>query len=202
MRYIILLTITFVVAVGTNAQSWSNYQVIRSKLADDLILEVWLYKTHPTLYITNGIGYDWLTVTNVNCVVDLPKDEYFCYPQMFDSTSNAVPLRPRFRNFGKHFFDLKYPSTEQTWSAIEDMMRIRPAHGTQQTATVEFVIATQDVGGGGSFYNLEDVFQIQKPGQYKVRLQFQAYERIYKGGQSFAYKLERFDPVEFTVTKE
>jgi hypothetical protein len=131
----------------------------------------------------------------------LPKDEYLCFAQMLDSTGNAVPLRWSFRNLGKHFFDVKYPSNEQPWSEVEDMMSIRPAHGTCP-AMVENVCASQKSMEGRSFYGLEDVFQIKKPGMYKVRLQFQAYERIYKGGQNFAYKLERFEPVEFTVTKE
>jgi hypothetical protein len=66
----------------------------------------------------------------------------------------------------------------------------------------DFVIATQDVGGGGTFDSLEDVFQIKIPGQYRVRIQFQTYETIYKGGHNFMYKLVRFEPLEFTVTKE
>jgi hypothetical protein len=53
-----------------------------------------------------------------------------------------------------------------------------------------------------SLASLEDLFIVKEPRTYKVKLQFQVYARIYKGGQSFAYKLERFDPVEFTVTKK
>jgi hypothetical protein len=200
MRYIAIITIAFVLVLRTNAQPSSDYQVIRSKPAGDLVLEVWLHKADATSYGTSSISYDWLTLTNQQIAVDLPKEEYFCMAQMFDSASNTVPLRPGFRNLGKHFFDLKYPSMEQPWSAIAEVMRIKPAHGTQ-SAAVEFVIASQKFGGGGSFYDLEDVFQLEKPGQYKVRLQFQAYERIYKGGQSFTYKLQRFEPLEFTVRK-
>jgi hypothetical protein len=43
---------------------------------------------------------------------------------------------------------------------------------------------------------------MKKPGLYAVRLQCQVYETIYKGGQAFMYKLERFEPLEFTVAKE
>jgi hypothetical protein len=195
------IIITFVTALGTNAQSWSHYQAIRSKAVDDLILEIWLYKTDQLLYNTNSIGYDWLTVTNKSHVVNLPKDEYFCYAEMFDSESNAVPLRSDFRNLGKRFFDLKYPSIEQPWSAVEEIMRIRPPRGTQP-ARVDFVMALPKIGEGRTFFGLGDVFQIGKPGQYRVKLQFQAYERIDKGGHNVMYKLERFDPVEFTVTKK
>lgn len=201
MRYRIMTTIALVVALGVNAQCLTDYQVIRSKASDDLILQVSIRKTHGILYSTSSIEYGWFTVTNKNCMVNLPKDEFFSFVQMFDSAGNAIPLQGAFTNLGKHFFDLKYPSTEQPGSAIEEMLRIRPPHGTQSAAG-EIVFAGQKSMEGRSFYDLEHVFQIKKPGQYKVRLEFQAYERIYKGGQSFAYKLERFEPVEFTVIKE
>ena len=202
MRYMIMIITKFAVALALIAQPSSDYRVIRSKATDDLILEVWLPKTGVVIPSSFSMRYDWLTVTNYQMKVDLVKDEHFYDAQMFDSAGHDIPLKESFTNLGKHFFDLKYPSTEQPSSEIEHLMRVKPAHGTQHSATVEFVIATQDVGGGGSFYNLEDVFQMQNPGQYRVRLQFQAYERIYKGGQDFTYKLERFEPVEFTVTKE
>jgi hypothetical protein len=149
------IIITFVTALGTNAQSWSHYQAIRSKAVDDLILEIWLYKTDQLLYNTNSIGYDWLTVTNKSLVVNLPKDEYFCYAEMFDSESNAVPLRSDFRNLGKRFYDLKYPSVEQPWSALKDVLRMKPARITGPSGPVlgigsqmesDFVRAEQDIG--------------------------------------------------------
>jgi hypothetical protein len=202
MRHLIIAIFVFVLAAGTNAESLSDYQVIRSKPTDDLILEIWLPKTNVVIPSSFSVRYDWLTSTNNQMKVYMLKDEYFCYAQMFDSSGNAMLLRSSFTNLGKQFFELTYPSNEQPSSEIENLIRAKPAHVKQQSAKVEFVIATQDVGGGAFFYNIEDVFQMQKSGQYKVRLQFQVYERIYKGGQNFTYKLVRFDPVEFNVTKE
>ena len=208
MRYIMILTMMLCAAPAVRALP-SDYQVIRSKPSDDLLLEVWLHKAHDDLYNLGGITYHWRTITNFQMVIEIPKDEYLCYAQMFDSANNAVPLRPAYKNLGKRFFDLKYPAPEEPWSdAIKDVLRMKPAHATGPSlgmgpqTIADFMIATPDIGGGRSFYNLDDVFKVEKAGKYKVRLQFQAYERIYKGGQSFAYKLERFEPVEFTVTKE
>ncbi len=195
------MAIAFVASLATNAQSSHENQLIRSKPVDDLVQEVWLRKTLGILYSTSYIRYDWLTLSNQQMAVYLPTAEYACFAQMFNSASNAISLRWSFRNLGKHFFDLKYPSIEQPWNAIKKTISIRPAHGTQ-AAAADFVIASLDFGGGQSFYNLEDLFQMKRPGRYTVRLQFQAYERIYKGGQNFAFKLERFDPVEFSVTKQ
>lgn len=208
MRNLAIILLTCGIALAITADP-SGYQVVRSKPSGDLILEVWLHKAHENSYSVLPLDYDWLTVTNKNCVVELPKDEYLCFAQMFDSASNAVPLQRNFADLGKHFFDLTYPSAEQPWSSvIKDVLRMKPAHATgpslglgQQTMA-DFVRAEQEVGERRSFNNLEDVFAMKKPGLYRVRLQFQVYARIYKGGQSFAYKLERFEPVEFTVTKE
>jgi len=63
------------------------------------------------------------------------------------------------------------------------------------------VFAGEKTEEGGSFYNLEDVFEMKEPGEYKVSLQLQAYERMYKGGQIFMFQLDRFEPFEFIVTK-
>ncbi len=201
MRYMISLSILVCVAVGTNAQVSSDYQVIRSKPSGDLILQVSLDKTNGSLYSTCAIEYSWFTVTNQSIIVHLPKNEYFCYAQMFDSANKAVPLRWSFRNMGKHYFDLKYPSTEEPWDAIKEVILIRPPHGTQ-AAAAETVFAGRKSAESRTFSPLEDIFQLRKPGKYNVRLQFQVYERIYKGGQTFLYKLERFEPLEFSVTKE
>jgi hypothetical protein len=111
IRCAIMILLTFAIALAISA-SPSDYHVVRSNPSGDLILEVWLYKTNGNFYRVFPITYDWLTVTNKNCVVDLPKDEYLCFAQMFDFAGNTVPLQWKFRNLGKHFIDLKYPSAE------------------------------------------------------------------------------------------
>jgi hypothetical protein len=85
---------------------------------------------------------------------------------------------------------------------------MKPAHvtgpslGLGQQTMADFVVPGQKIGEGRSFYGLDDIFQLKGPGKYKVRLQFQVYERLYKGERIWMYKLERFEPVEFTVIKE
>jgi hypothetical protein len=201
IMHINIIAAFLAIATVANAQSSPDIQLIRSKPSDDLVLTVSVFKTHDMLYTTSSIQYGWLSVTNKYTMVFLPKDEYLCCAQMYDSMGNTVPLRSNAKNMGKHFFDLKYPSVDQLWDAIEDRMRIRPPHGTQGAAA-ESVFAGLKSSEGRTFPCPEDIFQIKKTGLYKVKLQFQAYERIYKGGHSFTYKLERFEPLEFTVTKK
>ena len=63
-------------------------------------------------------------------------------------------------------------------------------------------MAQQDAGEERPLASIEDMFDLKSAGVYKVRLQFQVYMRIYKGGQSFVYQLERFEPLEFVITKQ
>lgn len=199
MRYLIF-TLLIVYTTTFNARA-SQFHTIRSKPSDDLILELRLHKEGKNSYRLGPIVYGWLTFTNLQAKVKIPKDEYFCYAQMFNSRGIAIPLRPGFQTLGKSFFDLKYPSNEQAGDAILNTVRVQPPHGTQQTPTVNFVIATQNSAGGGSFNNLDEMFDIKEPGQYRVKLQFQVYVRANKGGNNWVYKLVRFAPVEFNVTK-
>jgi hypothetical protein len=201
MRNLIATIIAFLVIFGATAQPHAEYNIVRSKPVDDLILQVSLDEKNGIVLSTSPIGYGWFTVTNKGILLNLPKDECLCYAQMFDSNSNAVELHWNFRNSGKRFFDLKYPSPEQSWDDIENIVRIRPAHGTQ-SAAADVVSAGRKSCEGRQLPCFDEIFQIQKPGLYKVRLQFQAYKPIYKGGRNVMYKLERFDPVEFTVTKK
>ncbi|MGP8201318.1 MAG: hypothetical protein ACLQU4_17645 [Limisphaerales bacterium] len=208
MRYLILTLLVIGAAISATAKP-SDYAELKSKPVDDLVLDVRVRKVDTTVYRTSPILYSWLTVTNSRGHVILPKDEYFCLARMFDSASNEVPRRATFKGLGSKFSELSYPSPEEPWSdRIQNVVRTRPAHVTgpslwfgKQTMA-DSVFATQDLGEQREFYNLEDVFDLKRPGRYTVRLQFQAYASIYKGGQTFAYKLERFEPVEFTVTKE
>jgi hypothetical protein len=203
MRFIHINIVTVILSLAflANAQPSPDCQLIRSKPSGDLILEVWLYKTHGTFLSTNTLAYDWLTVTNKGTLVYPLKDEYFCLAQMFDSAGNAVPFRWPFRKLGKHFFDVKYPSTEQLWPAVKSTIRIRPLRGTQP-ARADILSTTQKHGEGRPFYTPDELFEIKKPGIYKLKLQFQVFERFYRGGQTFTLKLERFEPFEITVTKE
>jgi hypothetical protein len=174
-----------------------------------LVLEIWLFGPQGQFGPTGDIDYDWVTTSGSNLNVKIPKDGYLCFAQMFDATSNAVPLRHKFASLGKHFFDLKYPAAEQPWDAIKDTLRMKPARITGPTGPslglgpqmmADYVLA-REVGEHRSFSHIEDMFELKKPGLYTVRLQFQAYEQIYKGGHKYAYKLHRFDPVEFAVKK-
>jgi hypothetical protein len=82
---------------------------------------------------------------------------------------------------------------------------MKPAHSTGPGAPgmeADFVIGTQDVAVHRWLPSVKDLFAVKEPGVYKVILQFQVYARIYKGGQSFAYQLERFEPIEFSVTND
>jgi hypothetical protein len=112
--------------LGTDAYPSPGFRTIKSKPTDDLILEIWLPNTNLPIPSSSTIRYDWLTVTNRRMKVDLLKEEYFCHAEMFDSASNAMPLRPRFSKLGKHFFDLKYPASEQTSSEITNCIRLKP----------------------------------------------------------------------------
>src|SRR6202012_1558052 len=98
---------------------------------------------------SSSIRYNWLTVTNEQMKVDLLKDEYFCSAQVFDSNGQHVPFREKFANLGVRFFDLEFPSKERPSSEIQNYVRFRSPHGTQQAVTDEFVIASKDIGGGG-----------------------------------------------------
>ncbi len=91
-----IIYIAFFVDLGTNAQFSDDSQIIRSKSAGDLVLEVCLRKAHGTLYSTNNswsVRYSWLTVSNPSIRVVLPKDEYFCFAQMFDSAMSTATER-------------------------------------------------------------------------------------------------------------
>jgi len=190
-----------------------DYESIRSKPSGDLIVEVWLHKAHDNSHsFVTPIRYDCLTVTNKNCVVELPKDEYLCSIHMFDLAGNAIHLRSKYEEWGKRFNDLKYPSTEQLWNtSLRNILRMKPARitgpsgeslGIGPQMEADFIIAEQDGGSQKALPSIEDLFAVKEAGVYKVKLQFQVYARIYKGGQNFAYKLERFEPVEFMVVKE
>lgn len=127
---------------------------------------------------------------------------------MLDADSNAIPLRAAHRNLGKRFFELKYPGVEEPWSdELKSVLHMIPRHdtgpslGDGRTMRPEFTMVTQDESVGRAFYDLGDVFQITKPGRYTVKLQFQVYVRVWKGGQIFAYKLVRFEPIEFMIRK-
>jgi hypothetical protein len=174
---------------------------MHSQPSGGLKMQVSMKETEGILASSTPIGYGWFTTTNQSLIVYLLKDEYLCTAKMFDSASNAVTLRNSFRDFGNHFFDLKYPSGEQTWDTIDGFTRIKPAHGTQSEAA-ETLFAGPNSTEGRFLPCPDDLFQLKSLGRYTLRLQFQVYERIYKGGRNFAYKLERFDPIEFTVTKE
>jgi hypothetical protein len=184
----------------------SGYQVIRSKPSGILVVECWLYKPRTNFYTTDSIEYDWVTTTMTNCKVVLPKEEYRCFVQIFDSASNAVPLRKNFEYVGKHFCDLKYPCPEQEWSQIEDVLSMKPAHVTGppmwlgEQMMADFVMAS-DIGEHRTLHNIDEMFDVKKAGPYTVRLHFHAFALIHKGGQQYAYKLERFEPIEFMVTK-
>ena len=203
-----LICVLFVLCVlNTRAD---DFQWLLSKSARDLKVRVWLHTERDMSFsITTPINYEFVTVTNKNCVVELPKDEFICSAQMLDSKGNAVPLSTQCAKFGKRFHELVYPSVEQKWdNALRNVLRMKPAHSTGpslgfgQQMEADFVIATQDGSSEHSLPSVEELFAPEIPGEYKISLQFQAYARIYKGGQSFAYKLERFEPIEFTVKKE
>jgi hypothetical protein len=191
--------IAFVAALNAQAQSLSDYQLLHSKPVGNSIMQLALRRIDG-LFLSGPIEYDWLAATNKGGLVNLPKDEYFCSARVIGPNGKAVPFRKAFENLGKHFYDLKYPAGEQPGIAIDDTLRIRPTPGTQAAAG-EVVFAGEKTEEGGSFYNLEDVFEMKEPGEYKVSLQLQAYERMYKGGQIFMFQLDRFEPFEFIVTK-
>jgi hypothetical protein len=193
---LIFLTTAFI----TNGEP-SDYQIIRSKPADDLTVQVAMRKMNGVADAGASIEYGWFTLTNAGCLVYLPKEEYRCSIQLFDSNSNSLPLRMNFKDLGKNFLNLKYPSSEQAWNAIENTVAIRPAHGTQSAAG-EVVFAGQARFEGRSLASPEELFQMEGRGLYRLRLQFQAYTSLYRGGQVTVYKLVRFDPIEITVAKE
>jgi len=193
--------VAFALALCSSARSGSDHDIVRTKPVGDLILQVWLDRTNGIIPSDRSIGYGWFTVTNKYIIVIPPKDEYLCRAQMFDSKGFAVSPRNSFTNLGKHFFDLKHPTTEQEWDAVKDVIRIRPAHGTQSAAPA-VVFAGHENSEPRYLSCPDDLFDIKSAGRYTLKLQFQAYERIYKGGHTNVYRLERFDPVEFTVTKE
>jgi len=188
-------------ALNLQAQFSVGYPPNRSKTVGELIMQVALQRSDGVVSSGNPIEYGWLAITNKGCMVNLPKDEFFCCAKMFGPDGKNIPLQSSFENLWKRFFDLKFPSGELPITAIEEMLRIRPAHGTQAAAG-DVMFAGKEKTEGRSFYSLENIFQMKEPGQYKVSMQFQAYERIYKGGQTFVYKLDRFEPFEFTVTKK
>jgi hypothetical protein len=76
-----------------------------------------------------------------------------------------------------------------------------PAHGTQSEAA-EILFAGRNSNEGRFLPCPDDLFELKKPGLYSLKLQFQVYKRIYKGGQSFTYQLERFEPILLKVTRE
>lgn len=191
----------------------SDYQALRSKASGDLFLEVWLHKSDGTNYsLTDQISYDFQTVTNVNCQIELPKETYLCSAQMFDSAGNNVQLSRKYRDLGRRFYELKYPSGEQTWSSVlSDVLSMKPARITGPSGSFlgigkqmesDFLTAEQEAGEERPLAGVEDLFDVKRPGVYKVRLRFQVYMRIYKGGQSYAYQLERFEPIDFIITKK
>jgi hypothetical protein len=190
----------------------SDYEVLLSRPSGDIFVEVWLHKSAGTNYsLSDPIRYDFRSVTNLNCKIELPKETYLCSAQMFDSSGNSVPLSTKHRDCGRRFYELEYPSAEQPWSgALTNVLRMKPARitgpsgaslGIGEQMQSDFVMAQQDAGEQRPLAGVEDLFDVKSAGVYKVRLQFQVYMRIYKGGQSFAYQLERFEPLEFIITK-
>jgi hypothetical protein len=192
--------IVLITMICADAQCADDHNIVRTKPLEDLILEVWLDRTNGLVSTSSPIGYGWFTETNTHMIVDIPKDEFLCSVQMFDTNGNAVRIREDYAKLGHRFFDLAYPSTEQRWNDVENVLRIRPAHGTQSAAP-DSVFASQKSCEGRYLPSPESLFDVVKPGNYTVKLQFQAYERRYIGGEINMYKLERFAPVEFTVTK-
>jgi len=212
MNHLRAATIVLLFVFSIDAEP-SDYQALRSKPSGDIILEIWVNKAHGTNYsISVPIRYNFLTITNRNCPIDLPNEGYFCSAQMFDSAGNSVQLSVKHSAFGKRFYDLKYPSADQPWSnALRDVLSMKPARitgpsgpslGLGAQMESDFVIAEQNAGEQRLLPSFDDLFVVRRPGVYKVRLQIQVYARIYKGGTSFAYKLERFEPMEFAVTND
>jgi hypothetical protein len=130
---------------------------------------------------------------------------------MFDSTGKSVPLRTKHRDLGRRFYELEYPSAEEPWSgALANVLRMKPARitgpsgaqlGIGEQMESDFVMAEQEAGEERPLASVEDLFDVKRPGAYRVRLQFQVYMRIYKGGQSYAYQLERIEPIDFIITQ-
>jgi hypothetical protein len=163
-------------------------------------MQVLVHSGSTNFSTSDSIDY-LLRATSNGISVFYPNDEYLCFAEMFDASGNAVLPRSSFGTLGLHFFDLKYPSGEQPWEQIEHILRIRPAHGTQ-SAKADRDLLGRKGWAGRPFHTSDEMFDLKAPGRYRLKLRFQVYEWVYKGGQTYAYILERFDPVEFFVTKK
>lgn len=173
--------------------------LINSAPVNDLVQDLMVQASHPIISSADRIDYGFSTVTNKTLNIFYPKDEYLCAAQLFDADGKSVPLR--MPKVGHGFFDLKFPSADQPWDAVSNMIRVRPMEGTGRSPW-EWEFAVQRAITSHNFYTPDELFDISRSGSYKLRLQFQIFTDDVKYSRRSKLKLVRFAPVEVTVIKK
>lgn len=190
----------------TMAAFWAQAQAaadgveeFQSPPVDGLILKIWVHNSDGNHNSDGAIAYGWFTANSQTETVALPKDEFLCNAQLFDAVGQPVPLKPHLRGLGRLFPALRYPAPEQSWAAVQDTVRTTTGHrGVKWPDTLS---AGPHHGDSRPLSSIDAMFQVSAPGVYRARFQFQVYKVIHPGRGLVAYKLERFDPVEFAVRK-
>ena len=137
------------------------------------------------------IRYCFLTTNTLGSRLFYPTQEYFCRAKLWDERGRPVQPRGVGTRLGRHFSDLKVFSE----SKVRHINR-----GGSDTPRPFVDNLRPDACGAKNLYSPEELFDLEKPGRYRLQLEFQVFLQCLSG-TNVSYKLIRLPPIEMHVVK-
>jgi len=158
------------------------------------------FSTNNT-FVTNRLSFGiWTTTTtNENSTIYIPTEpEYIYRIQLFYENNTAMPKTSLGEQVGTRFFDLDTSFAENKKKGAQ-LRRERAVYG--QEWGLQFMFFPSRPGHGGKpIYSPSDLFEIDKPGKYRLEISFQV---LIKNGSSptGTAQIIRFPPIEYPLVK-
>ena len=167
----------------------TQHHVFDGDFTNGLRLELTFAGNCPVPATADEIWYQFISKTNVFRIF-IPKPSCFCTIELIGTNGQSVAKSSLGKRYGARFTKAPGFDWDSKWSSM----------AKDRDGTASHVFAGPHGGGSAHFWRCEDLFRVREPGDYKLRIQFQAFQEVnFPERHKREIRLIRFPPFEINV---
>jgi len=188
----LVYTCVVIVSIAQSSFSQTN-QFIDSATADNLFVRIYFQGGKSNLDAESKIIFGILEKTNetVAPIIYFPKTAYFCEMQLIESNGAALSKSYIGEKYGKQFSELR----NYSWDTVN-----KRGQNTGGSDKPDMAIVHTNRTSGPDFPSVQELFKIEKIGEYKLSLQFQVFKMI-RSEKNYYFKIVQIPKVEIPICK-